>query len=127
MPNHLIHQYLLGYASTGALYHLHPGVSLMTPRFKVATIDHSIWYHRPFKWTTGCFTRLKVQPRITAGLVRGGLIEAIWLPVLSEALCALRLISMQVTKMQDEATWVYSQPSQWRAVVYLSGSIAKVE
>ncbi|OEE75264.1 acyl-CoA thioesterase II, partial [Vibrio genomosp. F6] len=53
MPdNHLIHQYLLAYASDWGFLvtALHPHeVSLMTPKFQVATIDHSIWFHRPFK------------------------------------------------------------------------------
>ncbi|OEE37073.1 acyl-CoA thioesterase domain-containing protein, partial [Vibrio ordalii] len=50
--NQLIHQYLLGYASDWGFLvtALHPHkVSLMTPNFQVATIDHSIWFHRPFK------------------------------------------------------------------------------
>ncbi len=53
MPDdQLIHQYLLGYASDWGFLvtALHPhGVSLLTPKFQVATIDHSIWFHRPFK------------------------------------------------------------------------------
>ncbi|SJL83425.1 acyl-CoA thioesterase II [Vibrio palustris] len=50
--NQLLHQYLLGYASDWGFLvtALHPhGVSLMTPNLQVATIDHSIWYHRPVK------------------------------------------------------------------------------
>lgn len=48
----LLHQYLLGYASdwgflvTALFPHK---VSLFTPKFQVATIDHSMWFHRPFK------------------------------------------------------------------------------
>jgi acyl-CoA thioesterase-2 len=53
MPdNQLIHQYLLGYASDWGFLTtaLHPhGVTLLTPKFQVATIDHSIWFHRPVK------------------------------------------------------------------------------
>ncbi|MGR5294988.1 acyl-CoA thioesterase II [Vibrio mediterranei] len=53
MPNNqLIHQYLLGYASDWGFLTtaLHPhGVTLLTPKFQVATIDHSIWFHRPVK------------------------------------------------------------------------------
>jgi len=53
MPDsQLIHQYLLAYASDWGFLvtALHPHeVSLMTPKFQVATIDHSIWFHRPFK------------------------------------------------------------------------------
>ena len=48
----LIHQYLLGYASDWGFLStaLHPhGVTLMTPKFQIATIDHSIWFHRPVK------------------------------------------------------------------------------
>lgn len=47
-----IHQYLLAYASdwnflpTALMPH---GVTLMTPSMKVATIDHSMWFHRPIK------------------------------------------------------------------------------
>lgn len=50
--NQLLHQYLLGYASDWGFLvtALHPhGVSLLTPKLQVATIDHSIWYHRPVK------------------------------------------------------------------------------
>jgi acyl-CoA thioesterase II len=50
--NQLIHQYLLGYASDWGFLTtaLHPhGVTLITPNFQIATIDHSIWFHRPFK------------------------------------------------------------------------------
>ncbi len=53
MPNDLgIHQYLLGYASdfnflpTALQPH---GVALLQPGMQVATIDHSIWFHRPFR------------------------------------------------------------------------------
>ncbi|MFD2179319.1 acyl-CoA thioesterase II [Veronia pacifica] len=53
MPDDLrIHQYLLGYASDWSFLvtALHPhGVSLMTPGLKAATIDHSMWFHRPFR------------------------------------------------------------------------------
>lgn len=47
-----IHQYLLAYTSdwgflpTALMPH---GVSLMTRKMKVATIDHSMWFHRPIK------------------------------------------------------------------------------
>lgn len=53
VPNdQLIHQYLLGYASDWGFLvtALHPHeVSLLTPKLQIATVDHSIWYHRPFK------------------------------------------------------------------------------
>lgn len=47
-----IHKYLLGYASdfnflpTALQPH---GVALLQPGMQVATIDHSIWFHRPFR------------------------------------------------------------------------------
>ncbi|KLV05347.1 MULTISPECIES: acyl-CoA thioesterase II [Photobacterium] len=47
-----IHQYLLAYASDWGFLvtALQPhGVTLFSPRMKVATIDHSMWYHRPFR------------------------------------------------------------------------------
>ncbi|UTV28436.1 acyl-CoA thioesterase II [Photobacterium atrarenae] len=47
-----IHQYVLAYASDWGFLvtALHPhGVTLMTPGMKVATIDHSMWFHRPFR------------------------------------------------------------------------------
>ncbi len=50
--DHLIHQYLLAYASDWGFLvtALQPhGVSLFTPKLQVATIDHSMWFHRPFK------------------------------------------------------------------------------
>ncbi|WP_038172830.1 MULTISPECIES: acyl-CoA thioesterase II [Vibrio] len=71
----LIHQYLLGYASdwgflvTALLPH---GVSLMTPKFQVATIDHSIWFHRPFKMDEWLLYVIESPTASnTRGLVRG--------------------------------------------------------
>ena len=53
MPNNLsIHQYMLAYASDWGFLttSLHPhGVTLFSPHMQVATIDHSMWFHRPFK------------------------------------------------------------------------------
>ena len=53
MPDDLsIHQYVLAYASdwgfltTAMMPH---GVSLFTPKMQVATLDHSMWFHRPFR------------------------------------------------------------------------------
>ncbi len=46
-----IHQYLLGYASDFNFLPvaLQPhGVSFLEPGMRVATIDHSMWFHRPF-------------------------------------------------------------------------------
>jgi acyl-CoA thioesterase-2 len=52
MPADLrVHQYLLGYASdfnflpTALQPH---GVGFLEPGMQVATIDHSMWFHRPF-------------------------------------------------------------------------------
>lgn len=50
--NQLIHQYILAYASDWGFLvtALHPhGVTLMTPNLQMATIDHSMWFHRPVK------------------------------------------------------------------------------
>ncbi len=47
-----IHQYVLAYASDWGFLvtALQPhGVTLFTPKMQVATIDHSMWFHRPFR------------------------------------------------------------------------------
>jgi acyl-CoA thioesterase II len=73
--NQLIHQYLLAYASdwgflTTAMFP--HGVSLMTPNFQVATIDHSIWFHRPFKMDDWLLFAIESPTASnTRGLVRG--------------------------------------------------------
>lgn len=73
--NQLIHQYLLGYASDWGFLvtALHPHeVSLLTPKFQVATIDHSIWYHRPFKMDDWLLFAIESPTASnTRGLVRG--------------------------------------------------------
>ncbi len=76
MPDsQLIHQYLLGYASDWGFLvtALHPHeVSLMTPNFQVATIDHSIWFHRPFKMDEWLLYAIESPTAAnTRGLVRG--------------------------------------------------------
>ena len=76
MPdNQLIHQYLLAYASDWGFLvtALQPhGVSLMTPKFQVATIDHSIWYHRPFKMDDWLLFAIESPTASNGrGLVRG--------------------------------------------------------
>ncbi|MCK6262711.1 acyl-CoA thioesterase II [Vibrio sp. ZSDE26] len=76
MPDsQLIHQYLLGYASDWGFLvtALHPHeVSLMTPNFQVATIDHSIWFHRPFKMDEWLLYVIDSPTASnTRGLVRG--------------------------------------------------------
>lgn len=52
VPDNLrIHQYLLGYASDFNFLPvaLQPhGVGFLEPGMQVATIDHSMWFHRPF-------------------------------------------------------------------------------
>jgi len=80
MPdNHLIHQYLLGYASDWGflITALHPhGVSMMTPKFQVATIDHSIWYHRPFKMDDWLLYAIESPTANNSrGLVRGEIFD----------------------------------------------------
>lgn len=48
----LEHQAVLAYASDYGLLGsaLHPhGVSFRDPRFMVASLDHSVWFHRPFR------------------------------------------------------------------------------
>ncbi|GAA6171436.1 acyl-CoA thioesterase II [Colwellia sp. KU-HH00111] len=54
MPNELpIHSCMLAYASdfhflpTALLPH---GVSHLQPNFQIATVDHAIWFHRPFRF-----------------------------------------------------------------------------
>ena len=73
--NQLIHQYLLAYASDWGFLTtaLHPhGVSLLTPKFQVATIDHSIWFHRPFKMDEWLLYAIDSPTASnTRGLVRG--------------------------------------------------------
>jgi len=76
MPdNHLIHQYILGYASDWGFLvtALHPHeVSLLTPKFQVATIDHSIWFHRPFKMDEWLLFAIESPTASNSrGLVRG--------------------------------------------------------
>ena len=73
--NQLIHQYLLAYASDWGFLvtALHPhGVSLLTPKFQLATIDHSIWFHRPFKMDEWLLFAIESPTASnTRGLVRG--------------------------------------------------------
>ncbi|WP_105903466.1 acyl-CoA thioesterase II [Vibrio gangliei] len=71
----ILHQYLLGYASdwgflvTALFPHK---VSLLTPKFQVATIDHSMWFHRPFKMDEWLLYVIDSPTASnTRGLVRG--------------------------------------------------------
>ena len=53
VPNDLaIHQYLLAYASDFSFLTtaLNPhGVSWLTPGIRMASLDHAMWFHRPFR------------------------------------------------------------------------------
>ncbi|HHE1443770.1 TPA: acyl-CoA thioesterase II [Yersinia enterocolitica subsp. palearctica] len=53
MPDDLrVHQYLLGYASNFNFLPtaLQPhGIGFLEPGVQIATIDHSMWFHRPFR------------------------------------------------------------------------------
>lgn len=73
--NQLIHQYLLAYASDWGFLPtaLHPHeVSLFTPNFQVATIDHSMWFHRPFKMDDWLLYSIEsTNASGSRGLVRG--------------------------------------------------------
>ncbi|WP_261817029.1 acyl-CoA thioesterase II [Vibrio gallicus] len=73
--NQLIHQYLLAYASDWGFLvtALHPHeVSLFTPKFQVATIDHSMWFHRPFKMDEWLLYAIESPTASNSrGLVRG--------------------------------------------------------
>lgn len=73
--NQLIQQYMLAYASDWGFLRtaLNPhGVSLFTPKLQIATIDHSVWFHRPFKMDE--WLLFSVESPIannTRGFVRG--------------------------------------------------------
>ncbi len=75
--NQLIHQYLLAYASDWGFLvtALHPhSVTLLTPKFQVATIDHSMWFHRPFKMDEWLLYSIESPTASNGrGLVRGEL------------------------------------------------------
>ena len=48
-----VHRYLLAYASDFAFLPVASqphGVSFMSPKMQMATIDHSMWFHRPFRF-----------------------------------------------------------------------------
>ncbi|WED20878.1 acyl-CoA thioesterase II [Vibrio sp. JC009] len=77
--NLLIHQYLLAYASDWGFVTtaLHPHkVTLMTPKFQIATIDHSMWFHRPFKMDEWLLYAIESPTASnTRGLVRGEIFD----------------------------------------------------
>lgn len=76
----LIHQYLLAYASDWGFLTtaLHPHkVTLMTPKFQVATIDHSMWFHRPFKMDEWLLFVIESPTACSGrGLVRGEIFDS---------------------------------------------------
>lgn len=70
-----VHQYMLAYASdfsflpTATQPH---GVSFMTPGLKMATIDHAMWFHRPFRFDDWLLYSMDSPSASGArGLVRG--------------------------------------------------------
>ncbi|AVJ16539.1 acyl-CoA thioesterase II [Serratia rhizosphaerae] len=70
-----IHQYLLGYASdlnflpTALQPH---GVGFLEPGMQVATIDHSMWFHRPFRMDDWLLYAVESTSASSArGFVRG--------------------------------------------------------
>lgn len=76
MPDDLhIHQYMLAYTSD---FHFLPtalfthGLSYWQPNFQLATIDHSMWFHRPFRMDDWLLYVIE-SPTSTSGrgLVRG--------------------------------------------------------
>ena len=76
LPDDLrIHTYMLAYTSD---FHFLPtalmphGVSHWQPNFQIATIDHAIWFHRPFRFDDWLLYSME-SPSATSGrgLVRG--------------------------------------------------------
>lgn len=70
-----VHRYLLGYASdfnfliTAMLPH---GVSWLTPGMQVASLDHALWFHRPFRMDDWLLYDVESPSASGArGLVRG--------------------------------------------------------
>jgi len=70
-----VHQYLLGYASDFNFLPvaLQPhGVGFLEPGMQVATIDHSMWFHRPFDLNDWLLYSVESTSASSArGLVRG--------------------------------------------------------
>ncbi|MFB5747340.1 acyl-CoA thioesterase II [Cedecea sp. S5-13] len=76
MPQDLrVHQYLLGYASDFNFLPvaLQPhGVGFLEPGMQVATIDHSMWFHRPFDMNDWLLYSVESTSASSArGFVRG--------------------------------------------------------
>lgn len=70
-----VHQYLLAYASDSNFLStaLHPhGVSWLTPGMQVASLDHAMWFHRPFRMDDWLLYSIESPSASGArGLVRG--------------------------------------------------------
>lgn len=70
-----VHQYLLAYASDSNFLStaLHPhGVSWLTPGMQVASLDHAMWFHRPFRMDDWLLYAIESPSASGArGLVRG--------------------------------------------------------
>lgn len=73
--NHRLQQCLLAYFSDFhcILTMLHPHeCGFMQPGLKIATLDHSIWFHRPIQWQDGLYFSLTSPTAAHArGLTRG--------------------------------------------------------
>ncbi|MBW2457367.1 MAG: acyl-CoA thioesterase II [Deltaproteobacteria bacterium] len=73
--DHSVHQYLLAYAAdfhllvTAMLPH---GVSWLTPGMQVASVDHAMWFHRPFRMDDWLLYSMESPSASNArGLARG--------------------------------------------------------
>ncbi|VEB05927.1 acyl-CoA thioesterase II [Klebsiella pneumoniae] len=77
-----IHQYLLGYASDFNFLPvaLQPhGVGFLEPGMQVATIDHSMWFHRPFNINEWLLYSVESTSASSArGFVRGEFYHPGW-------------------------------------------------
>ncbi len=74
-----VHRYLLAYASDFQLLTtaLQPhGVSWISPRIKIASVDHAMWFHRPFKMDEWLLYDID-SPSMSGGraLVRGRIFD----------------------------------------------------
>lgn len=74
-----LHRYLLAYASD---FHLLPtalqphGVSWLTPGMQVASLDHAMWFHRPFRMDDWLLYAMESPSTSGArGLVRGQIFD----------------------------------------------------
>ena len=87
VPDNLrVHQYLLGYASDLNFLPvaLQPhGIGFLEPGIQIATIDHSMWFHRPFNLNEWLLYSVESTSASSArGFVRGEFYTrmACWLP-----------------------------------------------